>query len=324
MSTDDSPANKVQIANVPGWSNSRQWNKYTSQQSSPVRLIAGQRYYIEALQKEGTGGDNLAVGWRLPDNTLERPIPGSYLAPWDGGTPTSQRPAVSLSTTSLNVDGPFTVVINFSESISGLTANDFNISNATANGLAGSGQSYTITVNPASAGTVTVRLPANRVQDTDGEQNTASNTLSLTYTPVSTCDNVTNGGSISGDESQCDGYDPEQISNTALPSGGSGNRVYRWQRSTTGPNGPWSNISSSNSAAYAPPAITESTWYRRRSRRDGCSAYTGISNVVFKEVLTDCGGGSNPPTGYCDARGIAPWVEWIQRVEFGSIDNSSL
>jgi hypothetical protein len=30
--------------------------------------------------KEDAGGDNLAVGWKLPNEVLERPIPGSYLS----------------------------------------------------------------------------------------------------------------------------------------------------------------------------------------------------------------------------------------------------
>ncbi|PYJ87928.1 MAG: hypothetical protein DME22_00005, partial [Verrucomicrobia bacterium] len=36
----------------------------------------------EALQKEGGGGDNLAVMWELPDSTMEEPIPASRLLPW--------------------------------------------------------------------------------------------------------------------------------------------------------------------------------------------------------------------------------------------------
>jgi hypothetical protein len=68
ISTDDNPANKgaSPIATVNGWTNSREWKKYTNQTSAPVRLEAGKLYYLEALMKEGTGGDNLAVAWILP------------------------------------------------------------------------------------------------------------------------------------------------------------------------------------------------------------------------------------------------------------------
>lgn len=82
LSADDNPANKILIASVNGWTSSREWTKYASQQSTPITLQAGQRYYIEVLHKEGVGGDNVAVGWQLPGGTLERPIPGNRLSPW--------------------------------------------------------------------------------------------------------------------------------------------------------------------------------------------------------------------------------------------------
>jgi len=82
LSTDESPENAVQIASVSGWTRSREWDKYGTQQSVEVPLQAGVRYYVEALQKEGGGGDNLAVGWRLPDATMERPIPDVRLSPY--------------------------------------------------------------------------------------------------------------------------------------------------------------------------------------------------------------------------------------------------
>ena len=89
LSSDASPSNKVLIAHVAGWTNSRQWTKYATQQSAAVSLTAGQKYYIEALHKEGTGGDHVSVGWQLPGGALERPIPGSRLMPFEssGNTP---------------------------------------------------------------------------------------------------------------------------------------------------------------------------------------------------------------------------------------------
>jgi hypothetical protein len=66
LSTDDDPANAQLIANVPGWTNSAVWDKYPEQKSAAIPLMQGQTYYIEALMKEGGGGDNLAVGWAGP------------------------------------------------------------------------------------------------------------------------------------------------------------------------------------------------------------------------------------------------------------------
>lgn len=87
LSTDSDPSNSIMIAEVKGgYTGSREWNKYTSQQSLPVILEAGKRYYINALHKENNGGDNLAVGWQLPSGIRERPIPGSRLAPYAEGS----------------------------------------------------------------------------------------------------------------------------------------------------------------------------------------------------------------------------------------------
>ena len=66
ISSDANPANKRRIASVTGSVSPLQWNAQTSQQSVGISLEAGQSYYIEALQKEGVGGDHLAVAWQGP------------------------------------------------------------------------------------------------------------------------------------------------------------------------------------------------------------------------------------------------------------------
>ena len=80
LSTGESPGNKTLIANVPGWTPSRQWNNYPEQKSKAIPLVAGKKYYIEALQKEGGGGDNLAVAWEGP-GMAQQVIDGQYLSP---------------------------------------------------------------------------------------------------------------------------------------------------------------------------------------------------------------------------------------------------
>jgi hypothetical protein len=79
LSTSANPAGAVLIAQVPGWTNPRQWTKYPQQQSSQVTLQEGEYYYIMALMKENMGGDNLAVGWQIPGGTMDRPIAGQHL-----------------------------------------------------------------------------------------------------------------------------------------------------------------------------------------------------------------------------------------------------
>ena len=96
LSTDDSPANKVQIAREPEWNGSRNWTATDRRPgqaniSAPLHLEAGHRYYLEALMKEGGGGDNLAVTWRIPGGPAvtngAEPIPGDFLSGVEPLTP---------------------------------------------------------------------------------------------------------------------------------------------------------------------------------------------------------------------------------------------
>ncbi len=87
LSTTDQPQNKISIATVPGWTSSREWGKYPEQKSAAITLSGGHKYYIEALMKEGGGGDNLAVRWQLPNGTMEEPIPGSRLTAYGLSAP---------------------------------------------------------------------------------------------------------------------------------------------------------------------------------------------------------------------------------------------
>ncbi len=75
---------------------------YAEQKSAAITLVAGQKYYIEALQKEEGGGDNLAVGWAKPGQATTAPsevIPGWVLTPWTGGSSAlpATAPAVTAS-----------------------------------------------------------------------------------------------------------------------------------------------------------------------------------------------------------------------------------
>ncbi|HMO66201.1 MAG TPA: PA14 domain-containing protein, partial [Verrucomicrobiota bacterium] len=82
LSTDGNPANARLIASVNGWTSSREWEKEPNQQSEPIPLQAGRAYSISALMKEGGGGDNLAVRWRLPNGVDQAPMVATNLAPW--------------------------------------------------------------------------------------------------------------------------------------------------------------------------------------------------------------------------------------------------
>lgn len=109
LSTDADPANKKLIAIEPQWNpvrdfdgtsrrnatnpenNSQTWTGTEWPTKDPVMggakitLTAGRAYYIEALMKEGGGGDNLAVAVQDPGFLIDSslPIPGQYLSSFD-------------------------------------------------------------------------------------------------------------------------------------------------------------------------------------------------------------------------------------------------
>ena len=116
LSTSDNPASSSRIAYVNGSTNSRQWNKYASQQSVTINLTAGQKYYIEVLHKEGTGGDNVAVAWQGP-GIAQQVIAGSYLSPFVPAGGGSSSAVVSLNEKEIDLypnpsnKGRFTVIL---------------------------------------------------------------------------------------------------------------------------------------------------------------------------------------------------------------------
>ncbi len=81
FSLDGQPGHAALIASVPGWAGSRDWDKFSEQTSPKLTLQAGKQYYIEALMKEGNGGDNFAVAWQGPGITRQV-ISGAYLRPY--------------------------------------------------------------------------------------------------------------------------------------------------------------------------------------------------------------------------------------------------
>jgi hypothetical protein len=105
LSTNSDPANKQRLCIEAGWNTVRNWDgqetdrgramvdvgtadERWNNQSKPIQLTAGQVYYIEALEKEGGGGDNVAVAYRTDGawptvGAGDLPIPGSQLSTID-------------------------------------------------------------------------------------------------------------------------------------------------------------------------------------------------------------------------------------------------
>jgi hypothetical protein len=61
----------------------QEWTRYSSQQSGDKWLVAGERYYLETINKQSSGPDHLAVGWAGPGLFGTNVIAASFLTPVD-------------------------------------------------------------------------------------------------------------------------------------------------------------------------------------------------------------------------------------------------
>ncbi len=91
LSTNETPAGAARIAGVSNWTPWRNFSVEGGQQSAPITLQGGQRYYLEALMQQGGGGDNLTLQWQLPNGIIELPLSsgsaaGTLLIPFTGVT----------------------------------------------------------------------------------------------------------------------------------------------------------------------------------------------------------------------------------------------
>jgi hypothetical protein len=98
------------------------------------------------------------------------------------------RPAVTISSPAFPITAisPILVSVVFSKPVTGFTASDVSVTNGTVTAFGGSGNTYTLNVTPAGAGTVTLNIAANQAQDVAGNGNTAAVPLSIGYTATAT------------------------------------------------------------------------------------------------------------------------------------------
>jgi hypothetical protein len=71
LAADDNPANASLIAESP-----------VQEESLPISLTNGGKYYIEVLHKAGVGGDNISVSWEGPGVSQQQIIDGMFLSPF--------------------------------------------------------------------------------------------------------------------------------------------------------------------------------------------------------------------------------------------------
>ncbi|MFQ5445690.1 MAG: GEVED domain-containing protein [Saprospiraceae bacterium] len=101
----------------------------------------------------------------------------------------------------------------------------------------------------------------------------------------SICKNITDPGTLTGNEKGCVSFDPGLITESAPASGGGGAIEYQWENSTDG-GITWNAVAGADSATYDPPFITATAYYRRCVRRSKCQDYI-CTMAVVKEILTN-------------------------------------
>ena len=211
-------------------------------------------------------------------------------------------PLANLSVVSNNVNGSFEVSVEFSEPVTGLSYNDLSITNGSVSDLNGSGQFYTYEVTPNGNGDLTISIPAFRVLDAAGNGNTASNELHIVF------------GQSANLTITC----PQNV--FVFTSNGASTTTASWadpNASTTCPNGISSILQTNGQPSGSQFQIgTTAIVYEAT---DNCS---NVQTCSFS-IIVGQGQGGGTGTDYCDSEGEEPWVEWIERVQFHTLDNSS-
>ncbi len=177
ISTNSSPANKIRRAYNTSSTNSRQWNKFATQKSVAVPMVAGQLYYVEALMKESTGNDNLAVGWAKPGQATSAPsqvIPGTSLVRQAPDTEAPTAPA-NLAASAITQTS-FTLSWTVATDNVGVTGYDVYQNGIKINLTNITGTTYNVTgLSPATTYGYYVKA-----KDAAGNQSANSSTLNVT------------------------------------------------------------------------------------------------------------------------------------------------
>jgi hypothetical protein len=94
-------------------------------------------------------------------------------------------------------------------------------------------------------------------------------------------------GTVGTNQTICYNTQPNQLTQIAAPSGGSGTYLYQWQNSPDNNN--WTNIVGATSVSYTPAALTAERWYRRNVISGPCTA---ASNIIHISVYPDLKSGT--------------------------------
>ena len=99
LSTDESPEHRRYIAETPAATDLRSYRYYQSQTSIPVDLVAGRRYFIQAICKSGRGPGGISIAWMPIKGMFQAPIPAGNFRPYVGPLTTPDFQAHHVSVT---------------------------------------------------------------------------------------------------------------------------------------------------------------------------------------------------------------------------------
>ncbi|WP_308461635.1 gliding motility-associated C-terminal domain-containing protein [Hymenobacter sp. NBH84] len=143
-----------------------------------------------------------------------------------------------------------------------------------------------------------------------------SNVVTLTVLPTLTA------GSIAANQTICTNATPAPLTSTGAPVGGTGTFAYQWEASADNTN--WTAVAGATGEAYAPGALTATTYFRRRVTSGTGTCSTVVSNVVTIQVqplVTPTVTVATPPvlcpgtpltfTAVATNAGAAPTFQWF-------------
>ncbi|MEL7001652.1 MAG: Ig-like domain-containing protein, partial [Bacteroidota bacterium] len=147
----------------------------------------------------GTGGSYTAEVTPSADGRIAIMIPGEVAQSNAGfGNLPSEQFEIDFDGTSPTVvvervnddpvDGPFDIIITFSEPVNGFGFNDLEISNVNVSNFSGVGTTYNATLTPTNSSDITISIAAEVAMDLAGNLNLASNVLTVVTEVVTSID----------------------------------------------------------------------------------------------------------------------------------------
>jgi len=202
ISTDADPANAVRVAEETGCC--KNFTLDDGGLSGTVDLVAGNQYYMEALLKEGGGGDWMSVAWRMPSEDIDSVPGGGNNSPnslsgeyFTGTVKVPALPALSSSvgiSAGTSMDPKATITLNVTNGATTLDAASVAISlggtklDSTATegtwsknfgGVAQEGATYSITANTGAIEAGTEYSVSATFKDSAGETTTHDATFTI-------------------------------------------------------------------------------------------------------------------------------------------------